>query len=328
MTVLITGATGFLGSHIAESLANSGVSVRALVRRSSDTSFLKKLPNLELVFGAVEDRDSVCRAALGVEAVIHSAGLVKARSSAEFFRINEGGTENAIAAALQAGPQFKRFVLVSSLGALGPSDTAGNAVPATRVPSPVTAYGKSKLAAEQVVLGASDRLSTVMVRPPTIYGPRDREVLIFFKSVKNGVLPLTNPLNSKFSMIYGPDAADACVRALSADVASGSAFFVDDGGVYTFEQMIQTTEQALGKRAWLRLPIPQRVVKTLAFGSELYGRATQQAVMFTRDKCNDLFSQWVCDGTETRRALGWEPKVPFAEGMKLTADWYRSAGWL
>ncbi|MDX2053855.1 MAG: NAD-dependent epimerase/dehydratase family protein [Polyangiaceae bacterium] len=328
MTVLVTGATGFLGSHIAEILANSGKQVRALVRRSSDTSFLEKLPNVELCFGAVEDRESLQRAAAGVEYLIHSAGVVKASSKREFFRINEGGTENAVAAALHAGPQFKRFVLVSSLAALGPSDAQGNAVPSERSPMPCTTYGESKLAAERAVLKYQDRLSSVMVRPPTIYGPRDREVLIFFKTVKNGVLPLTSPLDAKFSMIYGPDAADACVRGMSAAVRSGSGYFVDDGKVYSFRDMIELTEAAVGKKAWLRLPIPKRVVRTLALGSELYGKATKQAVMFTREKCNDLFSQWVCDSTETRKDLGWEPKVPFAEGIMLTADWYRKAGWL
>lgn len=328
MTVLVTGATGFLGSHIAEILANSGQQVRALVRRSSDTSFLSKLKNVELCFGAVEDRESMLRAAQGVDAMVHSAGLVKARSSGDFFRVNEGGTENAVAAALAAGPQFRRFVLVSSLGAVGPSDAAGNPVPSLRTPKPITTYGESKLAAERVVLAVRDKLSSVIIRPPTIYGPRDREVLIFFKSVRNGILPLTNPLSSKLSMVYGPDAAAACVRAIEADVPSGSAFYLDDGHVYTFGEMIELTEAAVGKKAWLRLPIPQRVVRTMAFGSELYGRATKQAMMFTRDKCSDLFSQWVCDGKEARAALSWEPQVTFGNGVKLTADWYRSAGWL
>jgi nucleoside-diphosphate-sugar epimerase len=328
MTILVTGATGFLGSHIAESLALSGTRVRALVRPSSDTRFLRSLPNVELCNGSVEDRQSLVKAAEGVTALVHSAGLVKARSAEEFYRVNEGGTENALFAAASSGPQLRRFVLVSSMAAVGPSDALGNAVPLEGTPRPITTYGKSKLLAEERALAYKDRLHIVMVRPPTIYGPRDREVLIFFKSVKNRVLPLTNPLGSKLSMIYGPDCAAAVVKALEADVPSGSRYFVDDGQVYTFADMIRAVESALGRKAWVRIPLPRRVVLAAATASELYGRASGKAMMFTREKCNDLFSQWVCDSRETREALGWEPAVPFTEGVKLTADWYRQEGWL
>lgn len=328
MTVLVTGATGFLGSHVAEQLSQAGRSVRALVRSSSDTRFLKSLAGVELVQGSVEDRASVLAAAQGVTGIVHVAGLVKAKSTDDFMRTNAGGTENLLSAALESRATLKRFVLVSSLAALRPSDGSGSPVSEDAEPRPVTDYGRSKLAAERAALEKKDSVPLILLRPPAIYGPRDREILAFFKSIKLGVMPLLGSTRSKLSMIYGSDCAAACVKALDAELPSGTALHVDDGAVHTMEEMIEQAEAAMGKRARIRFRLPRKLVETAAFGAELYGRATNQAVMLTRDKCNELFEQWVCDGSRARTLLGWEPLVSFDEGIRRTVSWYRQAGWL
>jgi nucleoside-diphosphate-sugar epimerase len=328
MTILVTGGSGFLGSHIVEQLSQSGRSVRALVRRSSDTKFLRTLSNVELFDGAVDDRQSLEKAVAGVEAVVHSAGLVKARSLDEFMRVNARGTEALLDACLTQQATLKRFVLVSSITAGGPSDADGNPVPLDAIPRPVTDYGRSKLAAEQAALAKKDALKITIIRPPAIYGPRDREILAFFKSIKLGVLPLLGSPNSKLSMAYGPDCARACIRAIDVEVPSGSIFAVDDGAVHTMAELIREAEAAVGKRAFLRIPLPRRIVEGAALMSEAYGRATNRAVMLTRDKCNELFDQWVCDSSSTQRELGWAPSVTFSQGVQRTVDWYREAGWL
>ncbi|HEX9622539.1 MAG TPA: NAD-dependent epimerase/dehydratase family protein [Polyangiaceae bacterium] len=328
MTVLVTGATGFLGSHVVERLARAGQAVRALARRTSDRSFLQTLEGVEIVEGSVDDSESVTRALRGVTGVVHAAGLVKARSADEFRRVNTEGTRNMLEAAKRAGSRLERFVYVSSLTAAGPSDADGNPVPLDREANPVTHYGRSKLAAECAVLEQRDAMKVVVLRPPAIYGPRDREILIFFRAIAKGVLPLTNPPRSKLSMLYGPDCAGACVRALGADVESGSLFYLDDGEVHTFADLIYQSEAALRKRAWLRFALPQPVTLTAAFLSELYGKLTNRAVMLTRDKCNELFAQWVCDGSLARQRLGWHPEVSFAEGVQRTVDWYREHRWI
>jgi 2-alkyl-3-oxoalkanoate reductase len=328
MAILVTGGTGFLGSHVAEQLSAAGHEVRALVRRSSDTAFLRTLKNVELCEGSVEDRDSVIRAAQGVEAIVHSAGLVKARSRDEFFLVNTEGTENVLAAALVNRSTLRRFVFVSSQSVAGPSDAHGTPVDIDAAPRPLTNYGRSKLAAEQRVEAHKGELPVVTLRPCAIYGPRDREILAFFKAVKAGILPYMGSTENKLSMIYAPDCAAACVRAIDADVPSGSRYFLDDGKVYRFAEMIEHVEGAMGKRAWLRFPLPRRVIHTAAFGSELYGKVFNRAVMLTRDKCNELFEQWVCNSSAAQKALDWQPRVQFDQGAKETVAWYRGAGWL
>ncbi|XXT17645.1 SDR family NAD(P)-dependent oxidoreductase [Sorangium sp. So ce429] len=332
MRVLVTGASGFLGSHVTEQLVQKGHSVVALVRRSSSTKFLSSLRGVELAYGAIEDAESVRRAVVdapGVDAIVHSAGLVKARDEAEFFRVNVGGTRNMLDAAKAARPTtMKRFVFVSSLAAIGPSHD-GRPVAADARPAPVTRYGRSKLEAERLVLAEKDALPVVVLRPPMIYGPRDQESFAFFQSVARRFLPMLGDGKNTLSVIYASDAAAACIRALESDAPSGRAYFIDDGHVYVWRDMLADVEAAIGARAFVRVGVPFPLMRGAALASEGMSRLTGKPVMLTRDKLNELAaSHWVCDSAEARRELGWEPQVSWAEGTRRAVAWYREHGWL
>lgn len=328
MRILLTGGSGFLGSHVAEQLDQRGADVRALVRPTSDTRFLERLANVTLLPGALSDKASLLAATEGVDGVIHAAGLVKARRPADFRRTNEQGTANLLDAVKQSAPEIGRFVLVSSLAVMGPAED-GQPVPASASPNPVTHYGWSKHGAEQVARAEAGALPITIIRPPMIYGPRDRELLPFFKSVQLGVLPLTGSVSSRLSAIYAADCAAACIDALEANVPSGAAYFVEDGHLETLGGLIGHIESALGRRAWLRVPVPRFLMYGAAIGSELYGRIGGRAVMLTRDKLNELLApHWVCDSTQAQAALGWKPRISFEEGTRITGAWYRREGWL
>jgi nucleoside-diphosphate-sugar epimerase len=162
-----------------------------------------------------------------------------------------------------------------------------------------------------------------------IYGPRDVEVLVFFRSVRYGVLPYMGSKARGVSAIFAADCAAACIAALDAAVPSGRTYTVDDGRTETFGDLVQHIESALGKRTWLRLPVPRQLLEVAAFGSEAMGRLSNKAVMLTRDKCNELYApHWVCDSVDAQRELGWTPKVPFDRGARITAEWYRKQGLL
>jgi nucleoside-diphosphate-sugar epimerase len=326
MKVLVTGASGFLGGHVAEALSARGDHVRALVRKTSNRKHLEKLPGVELFEGSVEQVERVREAVDGVDAIVHCAGIVKARNIDEFFAVNVGGTSNLVEAARKRGKALKRFVQVSSLEACGPSSD-GAPVPPDQE-NPVTAYGRSKLAAEKVVLAAKDEMRSVILRPAGIYGPRDVEVLDLIKSVKRGLFPVINGGRSKGVWVYASDCAESCVRAIDADVASGSVYFVDDGcGAIDASTMFADFERALGKKA-LRAQLPMSVFLTVARGVEAYGRIANRPVMLTRDKANMLLQDWVCSSESTRKELGWQPKVPWSEGVPRAIEWYRQNGWL
>jgi 2-alkyl-3-oxoalkanoate reductase len=328
MRVLVTGASGFLGSHIAEQLAAAGHSVVALVRATSNTKHLAALPGLSLAPGSVEDAGSVREAMKGADAVIHSAGLVKARNEEEFHRTNVAGTENLVGAARKVAPNLKRFVLISSLAAVGPS-LDGRPVPGDGETKPVTAYGRSKLAAEGVVRAAKGDLPVTILRPPMIYGPRDNESFAFFRSVSMRFLPYLGDGKNTMSVIYAADAASAAIAAVERDVPSGNAYFIDDGRVYVWLDMLGDIERAVGKRALVRFSVPFPVFRAAAVFSETMGKLSGKAVMLTRDKARELTApHWVCDSSDTRRDLGWDAKVEWPEGTRLSAQWYRTNGWL
>ena len=328
MRILLTGASGFLGSHVAEQLDQRGADVRALVRPTSETRFLESLEHVTLLSGAMSDKASLLAATEGVDGIIHAAGLVRAKRPADFHRTNAQGTSNLLHAAKENASSIERFVLVSSLAVMGPSKD-GRPVPSSAAPNPVTHYGRSKLAAEEAARAEVHSLPITIIRPPMIYGPRDREILPFFKSVQLGVLPLTGSRSSLLSAIFAADCATACIKALEARVPSGSTYFVEDGHLESLGGLIAHIEKALGRRAWLRVPVPRSLMYGAALVSELYGRVRGRAVMLTRDKLNELLApHWVCDSSEAQAALGWKPRISFGEGTRLTGAWYRREGWL
>jgi nucleoside-diphosphate-sugar epimerase len=325
MRVLVTGGSGFLGSWVCELLSKRGDHVRALVRRTSNTKHLKTLSNVTLAEGTVEDARSVESAAKDIDAIIHCAGLVKARNEDELARVNVEGTRNLVRAAKEHGA--KRFVHVSSLEASGPSRD-GSPVSHDQE-KPITAYGRSKLAGEKAALEARDDLHVVVLRPGAIYGPRDAEILDAFKSVKRGLMPTVAGGHAKGSFVWGPDCAAACIRALEADVPSGSTYFVDDGGpAVSQREFLEMIEDALGRRALLRMSLPKGLLKTVALGVEAYGKASGKAVMLTREKADMLLQHFVCDSARTRTELGWKPEVPLRDGVRKAVEWYRTNGWL
>jgi len=265
----------------------------------------------------------------GMDAVVHAAGLVKARSEAEFQAVNAQGTANLLSALSPAGRV--RFVLISSLAAQGPSED-GRPRPPDAAPAPVSVYGRSKLKAEELVRAWAsnpDRVGAAIIRPSVIYGPRDRQLLPFFQLARWRLAPLLGGGANAVSCVYVEDAARAAVLAVAAgDDAPSATYALDDGAVYTWRDLLSAVEQAVGRKA-LRLPSPPWAFAAAALVSELYGRLRRQAVSFTRDKVIEMRQRyWVCSHEEIGRDLGWQPQVGLSEGAALTAAWYRQYGWL
>jgi nucleoside-diphosphate-sugar epimerase len=323
MKVLVTGASGFLGGHVVQELLARGHLVRALVRAESDTS---QLAGAEHFHGSLDDAPCLAAALGGVDAVVHAAGLVKARSREEFQRVNVEGTRRLVEAALPRASLLRRFVHVSSMAAGGPSPT-----PAPREPGapdePVTTYGRSKLAGERVVLG-EPRLPSCAIRPPAIYGPRDRESLPVFRLAARGLRLGLRGGVTHVSMGH----ARACARAIAALVEgeppAGRIYPVDDGAVHEMAEVGRRIADAVGRRT-VEIPVPLGALRLAAAAGETWARLSGRSVLLDRDKVAEFAARhWVAGHAAITSDVGWLPAIALPDGMRETAGWYRDQGWL
>lgn len=334
MKVLLTGGTGFMGPATARALSDAGHTVRCLVRSTSNRSSLVEsgVP-LEWAEGDVSTPGSLPAALEGVEAVVHLAGATKTLRIEEYYRINTDGTRHLAEAAVDAG--VKRFVLCSSLSAAGPI-TGARPLLEEDPPAPVSHYGRSKLGGEEAARRFADRTSVTIVRPPIVYGPRDRDFFEVFKMTARGFALSPGILVSKrYSMIHVEDAGRAMALALDRGqaVRAGShggegVYYVTDGGVYTWEDLLRRVARSMGRNTVV-LPIPD----VLSWGVGLYGevaaRVTGKAQIVSVDKMREaVVDGWACSTERARRELGYEPRYPLDEGLADAARWYREQRWI
>jgi nucleoside-diphosphate-sugar epimerase len=324
--VLVTGANGFVGSHICEELSGSGFQVKALVRRTSDLTNIRDL-DLELAYGDLTDPDSLQKAVAEVDAVVNNAGVTKALDVSLFDRVNFKGTENILKAVEATKPGIGRFVQISSTAACGPapSDTP---IDEDHQPAPVTAYGRSKLAGERAVLAFKERCPVTILRPTAVYGPRDKEMLSFFKTIDCHIKPTFGPGECYMNFTYVKDLARAAVRVLKADSPSGQVYFVAEGKSYSYSEAGDIISDVLGVRA-LDVHIPVSVMRAAGWISERLANLRNKPSIFTADKVNELTAKyWLVNPSKIERDLGFRSWTPFREGVEETVDWYREKGWL
>lgn len=324
--VFMTGANGFVGSHLAHALAKRGHHVRALVRRMADRSRVDDLA-LEWIEGDLNDRAALARGCRGAQWVIHVAGRVKAPNLAAYRQANVAGTINLLDAASESAAGLERFVHVSSMAAGGPA-TSGQPRTETDPDRPLTPYGVSKLEGELAVRERAAHLPITVVRPPAVYGPGDTEVLGFFQAVKWHLKPVFSNHPARLSLVHVSDLVDGILLAASVARATGEVFYIAEDAHYdlaTVEDMIQ---QALGTWA-VRVRIPRPALMTIAAIAELAGKAGGFTPKLNRHKARD-FSQndWTCSVDKAKAMLGYRSNIPFAQGAIQTVQWYREQGWL
>lgn len=323
MKVLLTGANGFLGSHVAQRLADLGVDLRLMLRSTSNTDSISGL-RYERVEGDVRDPSSLARAVEGVDVVVHMAVLNWAVSEAIYQSVNAVGTGNLVHAARNAG--VRRFVYISSLAAQGPNPDATTMMP--QPPAPISAYGRSKLAGETAVLAARGDLDVTMLRPGVIYGPRDTALLPFFRMGKLGFLPVYGDGLNTLSWIHVDDAASAVTRAALEEVASGSIFTISDGSFHTWRRLVEAFGRAWGKTPRI-IPVPGWAFTLAGIGSGAAQTLSRRSLTFNPDQVRHMRARyWICDNAAITAALGWQPQVDLDEGMSNTVRWYRDHHWL
>jgi nucleoside-diphosphate-sugar epimerase len=324
--VLVTGANGFVGSHICEALINAGLTVKALVRKTSDLTNISHL-GMELAVGEMSDPDSLGKAVGNVDAVVNNAGVTKALNVSLFERVNSKGTENILNALQEVNPGIKRFVQISSTAACGPAPSM-TPINEDHLPAPVTAYGRSKLAGERSALAFKDKFPVSILRPTAVYGPRDREMFSFFKTIGYHIKPTFGAGECYMNFTYVRDLAGSVVKILTADSPSGRVYFVAEERSYSYSEAGDIISEVLGVHA-LDVHIPIPIMKIAGRISEELANLRKKPSIFTADKVNELTAKyWLVDSSRIEKDLGFRSSMSFREGVRETVDWYREKGWL
>lgn len=321
--VLVTGASGFVGLHVAQALTAQGARVRVLARATSRTAALSAL-GAAVVVASLTEAERLRQAVAGARVVIHLAALTHARTADELERVNLGGTRALLEATLAASPRPRRLVYMSSLAAAGP---ALHPLGRADTPKPLTAYGRSKLAGERVVLEAAGDLEVVVLRAPAVYGPGDAELLRFFRLAKAGLLPVPSGPARPLQLVYVRDLAEAVVQAAFRPEARG-IYHIASPEVQPWAAVCRLLGETAGRKARL-VRVPAGLIRAAAAVSEAVTGGLGRSTMFNRDKARELLAPgWRCDTEDARRELGFEAGTPLAQGLRETWEWYRNAGWL
>lgn len=326
MKAVVTGAAGFVGSHLVEALLERGHEVVCVERRGGGRGWLSGL-DVEFHACGLDDTAELRRLMCPADVVYHLAALTESRTPAECYEVNTMGTARLFEAVAGCPVSPPRVVFMSSLAAVGPAPSGGMIRDDTP-PMPLSHYGRSKLRAEAVVHAYADRVPGVVCRFPAVYGPRDRVVLKLFRMVAHGFALTIGPWEREVSVIHAADAVEGLLGAGREASAVGRTFNVAHPSPVTWGLFVTAIARAL-QRSPRRMSLPAAAIRPIAFAAEAAARIARRAAVLNRDRVRELAqSRWVCDADPAIEGLGFAPAFPLEEGVAQTAAWLRRNRWI
>lgn len=329
MKILITGASGFIGSFIVEEALRRGFETWAAVRKSSSKAYLQdeRIHFIELDFSSQDLLEAQLKGH-AFDYVVHAAGATKCLHQEDFFRINTEGTQNFVQALLHLQMPLKRFVYISSLSIMGAirEQQPYEEIRESDEPKPNTAYGKSKLEAEKWL--ESQPIPYVILRPTGVYGPRERDYFLQIQSIKNHMDFAVGFQRQDITFVYVTDVVQAIFLALEKG-ETGRKYFLSDGEVYQSATFSDLVHEELGRPWWIRVTAPIWLLHIITCVGDWWGRKTGKMSALNNDKFNILRQRnWRCDIQPACDELGYEPRVKLAEGVRHSIQWYKENHWL
>ena len=330
-TILITGASGFIGSFIVEEALRRGFETWAAVRKSSSRAYLRdeRIHFLELDLSSEQALTDQLRG-YTFDYVVHAAGATKCLHANDFYTINYEGTRNLVNAILKLQMPLKRFVYLSSLSVFGDikEQLPYQEITEHDVPRPNTAYGKSKLKAEQFLDSIGNAFNYVILRPTGVYGPREKDYFLMAKSIKGHVDFSVGFKRQDITFVYVRDVVQAVFLAFDRGM-SGRHYFLSDGNVYQSSTFSNYLRNEMGHPWWIRVKAPVWVLRVVTFLGEQVGKATGKITALNNDKYNILKQRnWRCNIEPTCDELGYHPQYDLQRGVSETVAWYKENNWL
>lgn len=323
---VVTGGTGFVGSHLVDLLLNKGFEVRCITRKSSDLKWLQG-KDVKIFDCGLYDKEALKVVLKDSDFVFHVAGVVKSKTKEGYFKGNVETTKNLIDATLDSGTNLKRFLIVSSQTVTGPSYD-GRPVNEETECRPITTYGKSKLEEEKLVLSYKDKLPITICRAPAVYGERDTEIFIYFKTFNKGITTTIGFNEKKLSLIHVLDLVNGFYLAATKDVAKGKIYFISSEEFYTWPQINDITAKIIGKKP-IVVKVPHFLVYTIATIAQLVSLFNSKPATLNIEKAKDITQQyWICDTSKAIRELGYHQNISIEDGIKRTIEWYKQMKWI
>jgi len=326
MRVLITGATGFIGSHLTEELHKKGYEIRCIIRKSSNLQWIKHLP-IEYIDVDYKDKKTLQKAIENVDVVYHAAGVTKSKTKLGYFEGNHIPTKNLLEAILETDINISRFVHISSQAAVGPS-LDGKPIDENTPFHPITTYGISKMEAEKECLKLMNQLPITIVRPPAVYGPRDRDVFAFFDTMNKGIQPMIGFRDTYVSLVHVKDLVNGIILCGENKNAIGKTYFISSERYYNWKELGDLTSEVLNKKV-IRVHVPNAVVYSIAVLSEFFALFSSKPALLNIEKAKDITQRyWTCSIEKAKKELGYSETLTIREGIENTIEWYKSNGWL
>lgn len=331
--ILITGASGFIGSFLVEEALARGLEVYGGIRKSSSKLFLRQpgVSFFEMDLSAPKELSIRMKEFFqtndSFDYVVHCAGITSARRKVDFDKINFEGTKNLVNALLESGMELKKFLLISSLATFGPGDAnACKAIEVTDQERPISAYARSKQKAEQF-LKSFEKFPFIILKPTAVFGPRDRDFLMLFRSIARGFEISTGKNPQMISLIHARDLAHATISLLELPNASRT-YIISDGMKYSKDELNAAVRKSLGKKA-MRITIPFFIAKLIVKANEQVHLLTGKLPFLHSEKFAEISAaNWMCNSQPVWEAIGEHPTYTLRQAIDETAAWYKRNGWL
>ncbi len=323
---VVTGANGFVGSHLVDHLINKGYRVRCITRKTSDIKWLLG-KDLEIFDCGLFDKEGLRKAFNGAEYIYHVAGVVKSKKPEGYFKGNVDTTRSVLETALEFRDTLKRVLVVSSQTAAGPSYNETPVVESDD-PHPITTYARSKLAQENLVKEYMNQIPVTICRAPAVYGERDTEIFIFFQTFAKGLFTTIGFDRKLLSLIHADDLVKGFIQAAESDAAAGQTYFISSEKYYTWEEIGDITKKIMDKKP-LHIKVPHFMVYTIASMAQFLAMFSSKPATLNIEKAKDITRHaWICSTQKAVNQIGYRQEISAEQGIKKTVEWYKQQGWI
>ena len=323
---VVTGANGFVGSHLVDFLLEQKIKVRCIVRKSSNLRWLDG-KDIEIFNCGLFDKNGLKEAFNDADYVFHVAGVVKSKTETGYFKGNVEATKTLLEVVKENKINLKKFVVVSSQTVSGPSN---NEIPVNEETecNPLTTYARSKLEQEKLALSYFDEIPITICRAPAVYGERDTEIFIYFKTFSKGLTTFIGFDKKILSLIHVKDLVEGLYLAAENEISKGKIYFISSEEFYNWNEVGMITSKILKRKA-IKIKVPHFMVYTIAALAQFFAMFSSKPATLNLEKAKDLVQHaWICDTSKAVKELSYKQKISIEEGIKRTCEWYKDMKWI